>query len=189
MREKPLKIASIEEKLRFTIAQHLSGIETILYTSIAALLIVAAAVEVVVSAITLWRGLHFDRNASVSLLALDHMLLVLMLVEILHTVRVSIRTQHLTVVPFLVVGLIASIRRVLVITMHAATMAEQGYPPTADQALAFRYSIIELAAGAVLILVFVYSIVRLKDVSRQAIVTSTQPIASPNSGEPDCHVS
>lgn len=45
------------------------------------------------------------------MLALDQLLLVLMMVEILHTVRISIRTQALTVIPFLIVGLIATIRR------------------------------------------------------------------------------
>lgn len=37
-----------------------------------------------------------------------------MIVELLHTVRISIQSQALTMEPFLVVGLIASIRRVLV---------------------------------------------------------------------------
>jgi uncharacterized membrane protein (DUF373 family) len=47
----------------------------------------------------------------------DQLLFVLMLVEILHTVRVSIRSGNLNAEPFLIVGLIASIRRVLVITL------------------------------------------------------------------------
>ncbi len=49
-----------------------------------------------------------------------------MLVEILHTVRISIRSHVLVTEPFLVVGLIASIRRILVITLEAATLTCAG---------------------------------------------------------------
>jgi hypothetical protein len=49
-----------------------------------------------------------------------------MLVEILHTVRISIRSHILVTEPFLVVGLIASIRRILVITLEAATLTKEG---------------------------------------------------------------
>lgn len=47
---------------------------------------------------------------------LDSLLLVMMLVEILHTVDISLRQHVLSSEPFLIVGLIAAIRRVLVIT-------------------------------------------------------------------------
>jgi uncharacterized membrane protein (DUF373 family) len=120
---------TFEDKLRTTITQHLSALETVLCAAVAVLLVVAASVGVVRAGIALWGGLSLDSTTTAGLLALDHLLLVLMLIEILHTVRISIRTRHLTMVPFLIVGLIASIRRVLVITMHAATMAEQGYKP------------------------------------------------------------
>ncbi len=49
-----------------------------------------------------------------------------MLVEILHTGRISIRSHVLVTEPFLVVGLIASIRRILVITLEAATLTKEG---------------------------------------------------------------
>ena len=50
---------------------------------------------------------------------IDRLLLVLMLVELLHTVRISIRSHSLFVEPFLVIGLIAIIRRTLVLTLQA----------------------------------------------------------------------
>ena len=49
---------------------------------------------------------------------MNELLIVLMLVEILHTVRISIRSHVLVTEPFLVVGLIAAIRRILVITLE-----------------------------------------------------------------------
>ena len=51
---------------------------------------------------------------------------VLMLVEILHTVRISIRSHFLVTEPFLVLGLIAAIRRILVITLEAANLTKVG---------------------------------------------------------------
>jgi len=62
---------------------------------------------------------HLRDNA---LRLLDSLLLVLMLVEILHTVGISLRQHALTAEPFLMVGLIAVIRRVLVITAEQAQL-------------------------------------------------------------------
>jgi Phosphate-starvation-inducible E family len=50
----------------------------------------------------------------------------LMLVEILHAVRISIRSHVLVTEPFLVIGLIASIRRMLVINLELATLTKPG---------------------------------------------------------------
>ena len=66
--------------------------------------------------------------------------------------------------PFLMVGLIASIRRVLVITMQAAKMTEGGH--TSIDQVAFQNSMIELGVLAGLILVFVASIYILRRLSR-----------------------
>lgn len=77
---------------------------------------------------------------------LDALLLILMLVEILHTVGISLREHVLVVEPFLIVGLIAVIRRVLVIT------AEQAEFITKDPAL-FERMLLELGLLTFVILV------------------------------------
>src|SRR5438045_8805654 len=64
--------------------------------------------------------------SSHTLQVLDQLLIVLMLFEILHTVRISIRSHTRGTEPFLVVGLIASIRRILVITLEAADLTKEG---------------------------------------------------------------
>jgi hypothetical protein len=56
----------------------------------------------------------------------------LMLVKILHTVRISIRSHVLVTEPFLVIGLIASIRRMLVISLELATLTKPGAWSTED---------------------------------------------------------
>ena len=86
----------------------------------------------------------------------DRLLFLLMLVEILHTVRVSMRSGKLTGEPFLIVGLIASIRRVLVITLQSSEVMHGAMTP--EREALFRASMIELVVLAGLILTMVVSI-------------------------------
>jgi uncharacterized membrane protein (DUF373 family) len=106
---------------------------------------------------------------------LDQLLVVLMLVEILHTVRISIRSHTLVTEPFLVVGLIASIRRILVITLEAATLTKEG-KWTAEGATIFHASMIELGLLGLLVFVLVYSITLL----RRSPVKSEEEDSDPN---------
>jgi len=55
---------------------------------------------------------------------LDQLLLVLLIVELLYTVHVSFREHVLTAPPFLLVALIAAVRRILVLTAEAKTVME-----------------------------------------------------------------
>ncbi len=92
---------------------------------------------------------------------LDQLLVVLMLVEILHTVRISIRSHYLVTEPFLIIGLIASIRRILVITLEAATLTKEG-KWSMEGASIFHASMIELGLLGLLVLVLVFSITLLR---------------------------
>jgi hypothetical protein len=83
-----------------------------------------------------------------------------MLAEILHTVRASMRSGSLTAEPFLVVGLIASIRRVLVITLESSDATKS--PVAAPEEGVFKHSMVELGVLAMLILVMVISIFLLR---------------------------
>ncbi|GAC1661543.1 MAG: hypothetical protein NVS9B15_25110 [Acidobacteriaceae bacterium] len=73
---------------------------------------------------------------------IDRLLLILMLVEILHTVRITIKSHMLVVEPFLIVGLIATVRRLLVLTLQAETLtSNRAYVQDAG---VFRSTMIEL---------------------------------------------
>ncbi len=96
-----------------------------------------------------------------TLRVLNELLIVLMLAEILHTVRISIRSHVLVTEPFLVVGLIASIRRILVISLEMATLGKAA-AWTSDSAVLFRNSMIELGLLRLLVLVLVFSITLLR---------------------------
>ena len=107
----------------------------------------AAAVTLFEAASALWGGFAGHTWEDSVPRSLDQLLLVLMLIEILHTVRISIQSQSLSMEPFLIVGLIASIRRSLVITLQAAKMTDSAHGGSMDQK-AFQNSMIELGVLA-----------------------------------------
>ena len=70
---------------------------------------------------------HTMTTAAINLL--DRVLLVLILVEIVHTVVLSLRAHRLAAQPFIVVGLVAVIRRILFL------LSNENSIPTAELAL------------------------------------------------------
>lgn len=74
-------------------------------------------------------------------------LLLLMIIEILITVKISIKEHVLTCQPFIIIGMIAAIRRILIISVEIAYLHDM-----------FYYYIIEMGVLIVLILVFVFSL-------------------------------
>src|SRR6202008_943330 len=130
---------------------------------LAVMLAIAAFVTIATAGQILWIGLNHWTVAVQSLKVLDQLLIVLMLVEILHTVRISIRSHVLVTEPFLIVGLIASIRRILVITLEAAsTLTKDGAWATESSSGIFHSSMIELGLLGLLVLVLVVSIAILR---------------------------
>ena len=82
---------------------------------------------------------------------LDRILLIIIFVEVLYTVQVSFRQHVLRPGPFLVVGLIAVTRRILVVTAELPKMARE------DHAI-FQNAMIELGLLTVLIVALVISL-------------------------------
>jgi hypothetical protein len=150
-----------EEKLRVHFSHYLSQAEVFVYTVLAVLLFVTALATIANAGQMLWQGIAHWNIAAQTLTVLDQLLVVLMLVEILHTVRISIHSHYLVTEPFLVVGLIASIRRILVITLEAATLTKGG-TWSVEGASIFRASMYELGLLGFLILVLVTSIALLR---------------------------
>jgi len=151
-----------EERLRHHFDYYLGKTEIGIYSVLAVLLAVAAFVTIATAGRILWVDLIHWTIAPQGLRVLNQLLIVLMLVEILHTVRISIRSHVLVTEPFLVVGLIASIRRILVITLEAATLTKEGAWATEGANGIFRYSMIELGLLGLLVLVLVVSITLLR---------------------------
>jgi len=132
-----------------------------LYVALAVLLGLTTVLALAGAALTLWAGVGDWTGTNSIFIVIDRLLVVLMLVEILHTVHVSVQSGALTCEPFLIVGLIASIRRVLVITLESSQATQHGEMSDSAERL-FRTSMIELGVLAVLILVMVASIYLLR---------------------------
>ncbi len=135
-------------------------VEYCLYVALAVLLCATCLMALGGAGLTLWRGLLDWTDTDTVFEVIDRLLVVLMLIEILHTVLVSVRSGVLTCEPFLIVGLIASIRRMLVITLESSH-AMQASSPTQIE-LVFRTSMIELVVLGMLIIVMVSSIYLLR---------------------------
>jgi hypothetical protein len=96
-------------------------------------------------------------------------------VELLYTVQVSFREQALVPEPFLLVGLIAGIRRVLVLTAEFGEL--RGH--TEDE---FRHFCIELAVLTVLVVALTVSLVLLR---KSGQVSASRTAAETDSGSHD----
>ncbi len=110
----------IIDKLRAYSEGYLTTVEVAIYAILGFLLSATAVLSLVAAASLLWTGIKGWNVSSGTFQILDQLLLVLMVVEILHTVRTSIKSHTLVTEPFLIVALIASIRRMLVITLEAS---------------------------------------------------------------------
>jgi len=152
----------VADKFRHHFDYYLSKTEVVIYSVLAVLLAITALVTIATAGEILWSGLRHWTVAAQTLRVLNQLLIVLMVVEILHTVRISIRSHILVSEPFLVVGLIASIRRILVITLEAATLTKEGAWTTESASGIFQSSMNELRLLGLLVLIFVVSITLLR---------------------------
>ncbi len=98
-----------------------NGLESLIYYGVATALALAALAALILAGLQFLQGLRHDLFEAI-LRFLDTLLLVMMLVEILHTINISLRQHVLTSEPFLIVGLIAAVRRMLVITAEQSQL-------------------------------------------------------------------
>lgn len=87
--------------------------QDIVSSAVAATLIVLAAAILVASVVDFFTTSHHKGLTLAATDFLDKVLLVLILVEIVHTVVLSLRAHALAAQPFIVVGLVAVIRKIL----------------------------------------------------------------------------
>ncbi len=143
------------ENVRQRILQGLSVSEDIVYAGIG-LLLVASALALLLSGFKTFAKAIFSHALGGQFVGLlDQVLLILLVIELLYTVQVSFREHGLVAEPFMVVALIAVIRRILVAT------AEMTHLPDATDAV-FRRSILELGLLSVMVVVLVGSLIALQ---------------------------
>ncbi len=106
----------------------------------------------VTTGIELWKSILSGTPLKGIVNLLDRLLLILMIVELLGTVQVSFRAHALVPEPFLIVGLIAVTRRILVVSAEFSSLLEQGLNAR------FREATIELALLTAMVLALVVSL-------------------------------
>ncbi|HEY1986483.1 MAG TPA: phosphate-starvation-inducible PsiE family protein [Terracidiphilus sp.] len=137
------------------IATGLMLVEDVVYIGLGVLL-AAAAIWLLGSAMWTFVSELASRSLSGQLVGLlDQILLVLLIIELLYTVQISFREHSLVAEPFLVVALIACVRKILVLTAQIPEL------PEGNEA-AFRHQMIELAVLSAMVVVFVSSFIVLQ---------------------------
>lgn len=99
--------------------------EIIIYAGIAILLSITA-IALLVKATRSVPTLFIDGSSNVALDVLDTLLLVFIVVELLFAVRVIVAKRELLAEPFLLAGIIASIKEIIVLSVRAADAIGQG---------------------------------------------------------------
>ncbi len=97
----------------------LVGFEVLLYAAVALLLAAAAVLVLVGTVHELVDGISAGRGAGAvgtGVTVLDRVLLTLIIAELVYTLRFVLRTHEIAVEPFLFIGLIAVVRRILILT-------------------------------------------------------------------------
>ena len=140
---------------RALVARGFTHVEDVLYVGLGLLLAGAALVLLADGALMFGRALIGGELPARVIELLDRILLILMIAEILYTVQVSLREHALVPEPFLVVALIAAVRRVLIITAEFADLLEKG-----DRA--FANAMIELGVLTGMIVALVVSLMLLR---------------------------
>ena len=113
---------------RTLIARAFAAVEDLVYIGLGLLLAASAVTLLVTSTIHFGSSFFSGDFAAQIIPLLDRILLILLIVELLYTVQVSFQQHAVTPEPFLLVGLIAAIRRVLILTAEFGQAA--GYAPS-----------------------------------------------------------
>ena len=146
---------------RAWVARAFTAVEDIVYVGLGLLLTGSSVVLLIGGMISFGQNLTAGTLETNIVTLLDRILLVLLLVELLYTVQVSFREHTIVPEPFLVVGLIAAIRRVLVLTAEFPEI--QNRPEAALQSL-----ILELVVLTMLIIALVVSLFLLRKMGTAA---------------------
>ena len=131
-------------------AHYLKSAESIVLVLIAVVLAILAILLLGSSVMALINAVMTGQIRELAIEILDSVLLVMMTMEIVGTVSLSLESHTLVVEPFLIIGAIAAIRRMLVITAES-TNIEVSNPE------AFRSTLIELGLLAFIIIVMAVS--------------------------------
>jgi uncharacterized membrane protein (DUF373 family) len=146
------------------VARAFTWVEDVVYIGLGVLMAVSAILMLGNAAVTFPRELlHVPLPNAVAGL-LDRLLLVLMVVELLYTIQVSFREHTLVPEPFLIVGLVAVTRRILVLTAEFPKFTDTGEA-------ALRMAMTELGVLTLMLVALVASLLMLRQRHPEAVAT------------------
>ncbi len=156
-----------EQPKREWIARGFTAVEDIVYLGLGLLLAGISLALLVSGLISFGENLIAGSLTTNVVALLDRGLLILLVVELLYTVQISFRAHGLVPEPFLLIGLIAAIRRVLLLTTEMAQVHAQSDA-------VFQRFIAELVVLTFMILALVISLVLLR--KHAAATVAPRPI-------------
>ncbi len=131
-------------------------IENIIYF-IVAILLLASVILLVYNEILSFPAFFKAENQVQTIIEIiSKTLLLIMVLEILYTIRITIKEHVLCAEPFLIVGLIAAIRRILIISVETAYYQEK-----------INMYMLEISVLSGMILIFVISLVLLRKIKNK----------------------
>jgi hypothetical protein len=139
-------------RARLAISDVFTHVEDAVYLALGVLLAASAGASLVNGAVAFWDAIRGGAALRGIVEVLDRILLVLMIIELLYTVKVSFREHTLVPEPFLIVGLIAATRRILVVTAQFAVLLER------PSETVFRAAMIELGLLTLMVVALVVSL-------------------------------
>jgi uncharacterized membrane protein (DUF373 family) len=149
------------DRLKEWITLWFSRAEDIIYVGLGLLLVLIAFTLLITEVVYFAQYVSSGTLADNVVFLLDRILLIIIFVEVLYTVQVSFRQHILRPEPFLVVGLIAVTRRVLVLTAEMSKLAKE------TQA-GFYNAMIELGLLTILIIALVVCLRMLRQQDRSS---------------------
>ena len=132
-----------EERQRFA-DRALGFLEDVVYWAIAVVLVIGS-IALLVAQFNTMLALRSAPAKSVMLEVLDGLLLIFIFVELLYAVRSCLRSREIVAEPFIIVGILACIKEIVVLSVEAATLLKDGPQ--------FSRAIVEVAVLGVAVLV------------------------------------
>ena len=115
-----------DEEDRQRVADRVLGmLEDAVYWAIAVVLVVGSVALLIAQFNTMLR-LRNTPATTVMIEILDGLLLIFIFVELLYAVRSSLRSHEIVAEPFLIVGILAGIKEIVVLSVEAATLLDKG---------------------------------------------------------------
>ncbi|BBY30387.1 phosphate-starvation-inducible PsiE family protein [Mycolicibacterium sediminis] len=99
--------------------------EDAIYWGIAVVLLLGS-VAILVAQFAKLLHLRDTPTSTLAIEILDGLLLIFIFVELLYAVRVSLRSHEIVVEPFLIVGILAAIKEIVVLSVEAAALLNKG---------------------------------------------------------------